>query len=62
MQSLNLVPDMVSDAQLLKIIKMADYDGDGQINYAEFARLVDASDIYALKNTLTAADATSSWA
>jgi len=37
------------------LIDLADYDGDGNINYAEFARLMTADDILAMKNTLQAA-------
>lgn len=44
------VPEKVMD----KLIDLADYDGDGQINFAEFARLVTAEDITNLKQTLQA--------
>lgn len=44
------VPEKVMD----KLIDLADYDGDGQINFAEFARLVTADDITNLKQTLQA--------
>ena len=58
----NLVPEMVSPANLDTIIKMADFDGDGKINYAEFARMITAGDITNLKETLTAADESTTWA
>jgi len=37
-----------------RIIDLADYDGDGTINFAEFARIATADDVLAMKNTLTA--------
>jgi hypothetical protein len=43
------VPEKVMD----KLIDLADYDGDGQINFAEFARLVTADDITNLKQIVT---------
>ena len=39
-----------------KIIDLADYDGDGTINYAEFARIVTTEDIFKMKNTLSAVE------
>ena len=36
-----------------KIIELADYDGNGTIDYAEFARIMTAEDIVYLKDTLT---------
>lgn len=58
----NLVPEMVSPANLDIIINMADFDGDGKINYAEFARMITAGDITNLKGTLTAADGNTTYA
>lgn len=37
-----------------KIIELADWNGDGDIDYAEFARIMTAEDIVYLKDTLTA--------
>ena len=37
-----------------KLIDLADYDGDGTINFAEFARIVTADDVLDMKQTLTA--------
>ena len=36
-----------------KIIELADWDGSGDIDYAEFARIISADDILQLKDTLT---------
>jgi len=36
-----------------KIIELADMDGNGSIDYAEFARIISAEDICSLKNTLS---------
>jgi Ca2+-binding EF-hand superfamily protein len=44
------IPDHVMD----RIIKLADYDGDGVINFAEFARIMTAEDVLKLKKTLVA--------
>jgi len=44
------IPEYIMD----KIIDLADYDGDGQINFAEFARLATEDDILNMKKTLTA--------
>jgi len=42
------------EARLIeKLIDLADYDGDGEINYAEFARIMTAEDIMGLKDTLS---------
>jgi Ca2+-binding EF-hand superfamily protein len=49
------IPEPVLD----RMIDMADYDGDGLINFAEFARIVTADDILNLKQTLQAD--TSDW-
>jgi len=38
--SSNLVPEMVSDQNLNALLDQLDSDGDNQINYAEFCRLV----------------------
>ena len=40
-----------------KIIELADWDGSGDIDYAEFARIISAEDIVYLKDSLTADDA-----
>ena len=48
------VPPEVQSA----LISLADFDGDGQINYAEFARIMTADDIGSMKNTLAATDHT----
>ena len=37
------------------LIDLADFDGDGNINYAEFARLMTADDVLSMKDTLRAA-------
>jgi len=44
------VPDDIMD----RIIDLADYDGDGVINFAEFARIVTADNVLSMKNTLIA--------
>ena len=44
----------IPDAILDRIIDLADYDGDGQINFAEFARLMSAENVLDMKKTLTA--------
>ena len=49
------IPEPVLD----RMIDMADYDGDGLINFAEFARIVTADDVLNMKQTLTAD--TSDW-
>lgn len=49
------IPDHVLD----RIIDLADFDGDGQINFAEFARLMTAENVLNMKKTLTAD--TSAW-
>jgi len=50
----NLVPAMVPDAVLEDLISRADFDGDGSIRYAEFARLIAANDVNAMKGSLQA--------
>ena len=45
------IPD-IKDAAIETLIDFADYDGDGEINYAEFARVLTADDVMAMKNTL----------
>ena len=35
---------------LERILDLADYDGDGEINYAEFARVLHAKDVFAMTN------------
>jgi len=49
MFNLNIPEDIMN-----RIIDLADYDGDGTINFAEFARIATADDVLAMKNTLTA--------
>lgn len=46
----------VSDAAMDNLIDFADFDGDGQINYAEFCRCLTADDILSMKQTLSAID------
>ena len=46
------VPNDVMD----RLIDLADYDGDGQIKFDEFARVFTASDIFNMKRTLSAVD------
>ncbi len=38
------------------LIDFADFDGDGQINYAEFCRCLTADDILSMKQTLSAVE------
>ena len=45
------IPD-ISHATIETLIDFADYDGDGEINYAEFARVLTADDVMAMKDTL----------
>lgn len=40
----NLVPEMISDHALDGLLSVLDVDGDGEINYAEFCRLIWADD------------------
>lgn len=47
------IPDNVLD----RLIDLADFDGDGQIDFAEFCRLMTADNVLKMKDTLTA-DAT----
>lgn len=49
----------IPDAVLDRIIDLADYDGDNQINFAEFCRLMTADNVLDMKKTLTADD--SAW-
>jgi len=46
----------IPDAVLDRIISLADFDGDGSINYAEFARIMTSEDVVHMKNTLEAAE------
>ena len=45
----------VSEAAIENLLDFADYDGDGEINYAEFCRVLTADDVMSMKQTLTAA-------
>ena len=45
----------VSDRVLDNLLDYADFDGDGSIEYAEFARVLTADDVLKMKNTLQAA-------
>ena len=44
----------LSDAAIETLIDFADFDGDGEIDYAEFARVLTADDILNMKATKTA--------
>jgi len=46
------IPDRVME----KLIDLADFDGDGSINFAEFARIFTAESLFNMKQTLSAAD------
>jgi len=46
----------IPDPVLERIISLADFDGDGQINYAEFARIMTSEDVMRMKSTLEAAE------
>ena len=46
----------VRDDAIETLIDFADFDGDGEINYAEFARILTADDVMAMKQTTTAVD------
>ena len=46
----------IPEKVLNKILDLADYDGDGQIDYAEFARMMTADDLMNMKDTLEAAE------
>ena len=46
------LPETVLDGLLL----LADHDGDMSISYAEFARILTADDVMAMKQTTTAVD------
>ena len=52
MFNLGHVPPAVVD----KIRQLTDFDGDGKINFAEFARLITTSDVNNMKKTLSAMD------
>ena len=39
-----------------KLIDLADFDGDGSINYAEFARIFTSENVLAMKQTLQAVE------
>jgi Ca2+-binding EF-hand superfamily protein len=43
------IPD-ISHATIETLIDFADYDGDGEINYAEFARVLNSKDVFALND------------
>ena len=43
------IPD-ISEATIETLIDFADFDGDGEINYAEFARVLHAKDVFAMTN------------
>jgi len=42
------------DAVLSKILSLTDFDGDGTVNFAEFARLITAENVLNMKKTLSA--------
>ena len=44
------IPD-IKDAAIETLIDFADYDGDGEINYAEFARVLTADDVMRMADT-----------
>ena len=44
----------IPDNIINKLIDLADFDGDGSINYAEFARIFTTESVFKLKNTLSA--------
>jgi len=44
------IPDPIMD----RLIDLADFDGDGSINFAEFARITTAEDVLSMKKTLQA--------
>lgn len=46
------IPDQVMD----KLIDLADFDGDGTINYAEFARIFTTENVLNMKQTVQAVD------
>jgi len=48
----------VPDAAMERMIDLADYDGDGNIKFDEFARVFTAEDIFNMKKTLSAVDMT----
>jgi len=50
MFNLQQIPESVID----KILQLTDYDGDGTINFAEFARLITSDDVLHMKQTLSA--------
>ena len=44
----DITPEVIDN-----LIDFADYDGDGEINYAEFARVLSADDVMNMANTLS---------
>ena len=46
----------VRDDAIETLIDFADHDGDGEINYAEFARILTADDVMNMKQTTTAVE------
>ena len=52
------IPDDVVE----KLIDLADFDGDGSINYAEFARIFTAENVLDMKKTLSAVETDGSYA
>jgi len=46
----------IPDAVMEKLIDLADYDGDGTINFAEFARIFTAESVLNMKKTLQAVE------
>ena len=44
----------IREATFDALINLADFDGDGHINYAEFARILTEQDVLAMKGTLSA--------
>ena len=45
----------VKDDAIETLLDFTDFDGDGEINYAEFARVLTADDVMNMKQTLRAA-------
>ena len=50
MFNLESCPEKVFD----RILELTDFDGDGTISFAEFARLITTSDVNNMKKTLSA--------